>query len=134
MIGSSPTARKEGVANLALAVLGREGLAREQALRADIVQFELDAWVQAIALERSHDMAAAGQLPATLSSLLKVSGSELKKRRVELTMSLVGADGLDAESRQAFDWLYWPASTIAGGSNEIQLNVLAKRALGLPGA
>jgi acyl-CoA dehydrogenase len=134
MIGSSPTARKEGVANLALQTLGREGLAREQALRADILQFELDAWVQAIALERSRDLAAAGTLPATLSSLLKVSGSELKKRRVELTMSLVGADALDAESRQAFDWLYWPASTIAGGSNEIQLNVLAKRALGLPGA
>lgn len=133
MMGSSPMLPKESLSSVALRTLGTEGLAREPALRADVLQYELEAWAMAIALERSGDLAAAGLLPPTLPSVLKVAGSELKKRRVELAMSLGGADATPAATREAFDWLYAPVSTIAAGTNEIQLNILAKRALGLPG-
>jgi acyl-CoA dehydrogenase len=49
-------------------------------------------------------------------------------------MSIGGVDALATHSAHAHDWLHAPAGTIAGGSSEIQLNILAKRALGLPGA
>ena len=52
----------------------------------------------------------------------------------QLVMSIGGVDALGTHSAHAHDWLHAPAGTIAGGSSEIQLNILAKRALGLPGA
>lgn len=133
MIGSGSRSDRETVAQLALRTLGADGLAREAALRADIIQFEMDAWAMAVALERSRDEANAGTMAPTASSLLKLQGSELNKRRGELVMAIGGVDALDAHSVSAHDWLSAPASTIGGGSSEIQLNILAKRALGLPG-
>ena len=66
--------------------------------------------------------------------MLKVAGSELGKRKAELALSIDGLDSLEAGSRPAYDWLSAPASTIGGGSTEIQLNIIAKRGLELPGA
>ena len=68
--------------------------------------------------------------------------SDLKERFIqfihglqdEICSALEGADGLVNESDAATEWLRGPIMTIAGGSNEIQLNILSKRALGLPGA
>jgi alkylation response protein AidB-like acyl-CoA dehydrogenase len=109
-------------------------LAREAALRADIAQFEMDAWAMGIALERNRDQAKAGTMLPTASSILKLLGTELNKRRCELVMSIGGPDALGTHTAHARDWLHAPTGTIAGGSTEIQLNILAKRALGLPGA
>ena len=124
----------ETVAQRARRVLGEEELARAGALRADILQYEMDAWVLGIALERSRDLAKAKQGSPTSASEFKLFGTELGKRRAELVMAVDGAAGLDAATPAALDWLRAPIGTIAGGSNEIQLNIIAKRALGLPGA
>lgn len=135
MIGSRPQTSlgDETIAQLALRVLGPEALARESALRAEIMQFEIDAWLIGIALERNHDQIKARTVQASSSSVLKLLGTELNKRRCELAMSIGGVDALDIHSASAHDWLHAPANTIAGGSSEIQLNILAKRVLGLPG-
>lgn len=136
MIGSLAPAGMAGetLAGRAVAALGHDGIARAGALRADILQYELDAWTMAIALERTHDLAKARQASPTSGSVLKLVGTELNKRRSELLMAVEGANGFDRHGAAAKDWLYAPTITIAGGSSEIQLNILAKRALGLPGA
>ena len=135
MIGSRPQTSlgDETVAQFARRTLGKDGLARELMLRSEIAQFEMDAWALGIALERNRDQAKAGTMTPTAPSILKLLGTELNKRRCELVMSIGGVDALDASTAHARDWLHAPAGTIAGGSNEIQLNILAKRALGLPG-
>jgi alkylation response protein AidB-like acyl-CoA dehydrogenase len=94
----------------------------------------MDAWAMGIALERNRDQAKAGTMLPTASSILKLLGTELNKRRCELVMSIGGPDALGTHTAHARDWLHAPTGTIAGGSTEIQLNILAKRALGLPGA
>lgn len=38
----------------------------------------------------------------------------------------------ETELQAVRDWLYGYGMTIAGGTSEIQLNVIAKRVLGLP--
>jgi acyl-CoA dehydrogenase len=136
MMGSSPmsSTAHETVAQRALRVLGEEELARAGALRADILQYEMDAWVLGIALERSRDQAKAKQGSPTAASEFKLFGTELSKRRAELVLAIDGVAGFDVASPAANDWLRAPIGTIAGGSNEIQLNIIAKRALGLPGA
>jgi len=65
---------------------------------------------------------------------MKLVGTEFIRTQAELTMSLTGVDGLMWGSDPAFDWLHAPIGPIGGGSNEIQLNILAKRALDLPEA
>ena len=135
MIGARPQSSlgDETVAGLAKRVLG-DDCSREAALRGEIVQFELDAWTLGIQLERFRDQLKAGTAPPTASSVLKLVGTELNKRRCELVLSIKGFEGLDEHSAAAHDWLHAPANTIAGGSSEIQLNILAKRVLALPGA
>ena len=74
------------------------------------------------------------------SSILKIVGTELKQDRLELGMEIAGAAGLGwegpgfDEDDLAFtrDWLRSRASTIEGGSSEVQLNIIAKRVLLLP--
>ena len=39
----------------------------------------------------------------------------------------------DEELMVPFDWMGAKTHTIAGGTSEIQLNIIAKRVLGLPG-
>ena len=115
-------------------VLGPAALAAEGALRADIMQYEMESLAMDIALERARDRAAAGLAGPADASMLKLVGSELNRRRSELMMSIEGVAAFSAEGAMAKDWLNAPAYTIAGGSSEIQLNIIAKHALGLPEA
>ena len=71
--------------------------------------------------------------------MLKYYGTELNKRRQELLVSIHGSDALGWEGA-AFDdglvarsWLRSKGNSIEGGTSEVQLNVIAKRILGLPG-
>jgi acyl-CoA dehydrogenase len=134
MIGSlqMTTMGDEPLSQRAVALLGKEGLAASPMLRADIAQYETDAWAMAIYVERVRDLARARQASPTAGSVMKLAGTELTRRQASLLMALNGADGLVEGSPALFDWLHAPIGPIAGGSNEIQLNVLAKRALGLP--
>lgn len=122
----------ETVAAMAKRLLGAEGLARDPALRQAIALHEMDTMAMAIAIERERDRAKVGQNNPLMANVLKLYGTEGAYRRSEFVMSLGGADHLELEGRPAQDWLHAPANCIAGGSNEVQLNILSKRALGLP--
>jgi alkylation response protein AidB-like acyl-CoA dehydrogenase len=87
---------------------------------------------------------AAGGMPGSESSLLKIKGTEISQAIHELQLQLAsyygGAlpDDLNAEQLRhdfAFEargkYMYGRAATIYGGSNEVQRNVIAKAVLGL---
>jgi len=121
--------------------VGREnGVLADPLLRAKIAEFEVDGWCFLLTLQRSADMAKAGQGVGAYSSVLKYYGSELNKRRFELMMDGGGSDALEWEGARsqdgkvARDWLRSKANSIEGGTSEVQLNIIAKRVLGLPGA
>ena len=71
---------------------------------------------------------------------MKYYGTELNKSRHELIMASGGSDNLEWESERsrngapARDWLRTKANSIEGGTSEVQLNIIAKRILELPGA
>jgi acyl-CoA dehydrogenase len=121
--------------------LGAEaGVLSDTCLRADIARFEIDAFAFQLALERAGDLAKAKQGHPAFSSVLKYYGAELNKRRYELVMSAGGSDALEWESERsrhgdtARSWLRTKANSIEGGTSEVQLNIVAKRILELPGA
>jgi alkylation response protein AidB-like acyl-CoA dehydrogenase len=122
--------------------IGRDAAGRldDSGLRARIAAFEVDEASFASLMERAGELARAGQANPAFSSVLKYYGAELNKRRYELMMSAAGSDALEWESARtdqgalARGWLRTKANSIEGGTSEVQLNIVTKRILGLPGA
>ena len=116
------------------------GMLADSFLRGQIAAYEIDAAAFRLTMERVGDMAKVGQAHPAVSSLLKYYGTELNKRRMELLVSAGGLDALEwegersREGRTARAWLRSKGNSIEGGTSEIQLNIVAKRILGLPGA
>ncbi len=116
------------------------GRLADAALRAEIASYEVDIWAFAAASERAGDLAAAGQPLPGAPSILKLHYAELNQRRYELLMAAAGSDLLEWEGERTANgedtraWLRAKANSIEGGSSEIQLNIIAKRVLELPGA
>jgi acyl-CoA dehydrogenase len=71
--------------------------------------------------------------------MFKYYGTELNMRRQELLMAIGGYDALVWEGGDSDDghmpksWLRSKGNSIEGGTSEIQLNIVAKHILGLPG-
>lgn len=92
-----------------------------------------------LTLARIQQSAASGT-PGPEGSITKIVGTELKQMRFELGMKVAGTQGLgwegpgfdDEDLQYTRDWLRSRASTIEGGSSEIQRNIVSKRILGLP--
>jgi alkylation response protein AidB-like acyl-CoA dehydrogenase len=116
------------------------GVLADTVLRGQIASYEIDALAFRLTMERAGDMAKTGQAHPAISSLLKYYGTELNKRRMELAMSAGGSDALEWEGKRSHDgftaraWLRSKGNSIEGGTSEVQLNIIAKRILGLPGA
>ncbi len=122
----------------ALQALGsKDGQLADAGARSDISSFEIDEMAFALTIERVIDEAKAGQGTGAASSLLKLYGTELNKQRNELLMSVGGSGalawGVDNEETLAQHWLRSKGNSIEGGTSEIQLNIIAKRILGMPG-
>ena len=141
MIGGMGTTIGRPLGQVAADAVGRDdGRLADPLLRADIARYDIDAWAFQAAMERSGDLAKAKQAHPALSSMLKYYGTELNKRRHELLMASGGSDALEWDSERSHGgeapraWLRTKANSIEGGTSEVQLNIIAKRILELPGA
>jgi acyl-CoA dehydrogenase len=109
-------------------------------LRAEVAAFDVDALAFAAMSERFFEMFKAGEAHPASPSMMKYAGTELNKRRHELIMAAGGSDALEWDGERsnngkaARDWLRTKANSIEGGTSEVQLNIVAKHVLGLPGA
>jgi len=109
-------------------------------LRAEIAAFDVDSLAFAAMSERFAAMWKAGEAHPASPSMMKYAGTELNKRRHELLMAAGGSDALEWESTRSRggklprDWLRTKANSIEGGTSEIQLGIVAKHILRLPGA
>jgi len=102
----------------------------------------------AVRLLGYRTLAKAGRgVEATEQSILKLFGSEASQAGTLHMMETLGVDGLDPDRRSApldplhdegFTASWWEryvrsfAGTIAGGTSQIQRNIIAERVLGLP--
>lgn len=117
----------------------RDGVLRDTALRADIARFEMDERCLALTIERARDEVKAGVSLGASASMFKYYGTELNMLREELLMSIGGHEALVWAGRDSDDgyrpkhWLRSKGNSIEGGTSEIQLNIVAKHILGLPG-
>jgi alkylation response protein AidB-like acyl-CoA dehydrogenase len=126
---------------LAATVLGLDdGKLSDIMLRSKIAETEIDEWAFSMTLTRKLAEAKAGSSLGADSSMLKYYGTELNKRKYELMMDATGHDGLEWESDRSSDgklartWLRTKGNSIEGGTSEVQLNIISKHILQLPGA
>lgn len=119
-------------------------LAREARLADRIAAVEIDLLAHEVTVLRALAEFAAGSTPGPSASMLKLVGAEIRQRLTDLIIAALGSAALRYEpalveapgeageaAAQVAHWLYSRASSIYGGSNEIQKNILAKAVLGL---
>ena len=136
-----------GVARLhkhAILAIGLEhGRLTDGVLRAELSRWEVDSRAFQATLQRLREQATSARGLGAFSSVLKYYGTELNKRKEDLAMSIAGVRGLrwsnqagaaDPSGDTARAWLRSKGNSIEGGTSEIQLNIIAKHLLQLPGA
>lgn len=108
-------------------------------LRARLIQHATRTRAFQLTLKRVAEQAGAGNGVSTITSILKNAGTDIQQTRDELTIEIMGqrgigwAGGYDANELEATrTWLGGKATTIYGGTHEIQNNIISKRILGLP--
>jgi alkylation response protein AidB-like acyl-CoA dehydrogenase len=109
-------------------------------LRSRIARHQIDAKAHALTMLRAVTEAKGNINPSATTSVMKNSGTWIGQEKAELTLEIMGHQGLGWEGdeftrdeREAVrGWLGGKATTIFGGSQEIQSNIVSKRILGLP--
>lgn len=124
-------------------------LLEDERFRAKIAEIEIELLALEMTSLRILSKMAAGQSPGSASSLLKVKGTEVQQSITALLMEATGyygfpyfkevlkegwseeAVGPEEATFLAPHYFDWRKSSIYGGSNEIQKNIMAKAVLGL---
>ncbi|MBX3594217.1 acyl-CoA dehydrogenase family protein [Sphingomonas sp.] len=120
--------------------LDAQGRLADPILRAQLALFEVRSKAFTAMSERFIDELKAGRAHPAQPSMMKYYGTELNKSRHELVMASGGSDALEWDSEASNGgarpraWLRTKANSIEGGTSEVQLNIIAKRILELPGA
>ncbi|MBD3647647.1 MAG: acyl-CoA dehydrogenase, partial [Pseudomonadales bacterium] len=116
------------------------GRVEHESLRDDISQHKMNGEAFSLTVRRAGEEAKSARGPGDTSSMFKYYGTEHNKKRFELMLNVLGSqalgwegDGFDAhELSTCREWLRSKGNSIEGGTSEVQLNVIAKRVLGLP--
>jgi len=129
-------------ADVAKEVIGlQDGKIADPLIRDRVVQNAMNHHAFQTMTRRVMDEFAAGDWGAAMTAMtFKYCGTEEEKRKYQLLLDILGERGLGWEGEPfekrdlgiVRDWLSAYTHTIAGGTSEIQLNIIAKRVLGLP--
>ena len=116
-----------------------DGELTDKVLRDKISDFEMRWTSFLLTARRAAEEAKASGGVSEISSVLKKVGTKMGQERSELAIEIMGLQGLgwEGEGFSASElqgvraWLSGKATTIYGGSTEIQNNIIAKRVLGM---
>jgi alkylation response protein AidB-like acyl-CoA dehydrogenase len=131
---SSGASFGHGVESL-LRGIGRRGPGARPGRAGELGRLLVEAQSLALLGLRSTLRTLSGVDPGSESSVRKLLGVEHEQRVQEMGMALYGADGavLDGEAQRWEEgFLATRCLTIAGGTSEVQRNVIAERMLGQP--
>ncbi len=115
------------------------GIIADAELRRRVTEYDMRMHAIGLTHFRTFEEKVAGQRSAA-PLIMKYVGTEAEKTKSELLLSILGSQGLgwegedfsESEIDTLRNWAFSYAMTIAGGTSEIQLNVIAKNVLELP--
>lgn len=117
-----------------------DGTLADSDLRTRLAEHLMDARAHALTISRITAEAKGNVEVSAAASILKNSATNVAQTKAELTVELMGGQGLGWEG-DAFapeelavvrEWLGGKAMSIYGGSFEVQNNIISKNILGLP--
>jgi alkylation response protein AidB-like acyl-CoA dehydrogenase len=117
----------------------RDGRIADPVLRDRLIRHEQNGHAQRLTQKRVIEELSA-RAPGFASSAVKLTGALHAQDGDELLIAAMGTRGIgwegdgfaNEEIEAARSWLRQKSLTIAGGTQEVQLNIIAKRVLGLP--
>jgi alkylation response protein AidB-like acyl-CoA dehydrogenase len=134
--------RQAPLSDIAKRYVGTDAAGRiaDLELRTRVTRHQMDARAHGLTLARAVAESKGNAEPSNANSVLKNSATHVAQTRAELTLEIMGTQGLgwegDAFAADEIEavrgWLGGKAMSIYGGSAEIQLNIVSKRILGLP--
>jgi len=136
------TAKSEPLQEIAKRYVGTnaDGALQDADLRSRITQHLMDAQAHALTISRITAEAKGNVEVSAVASILKNSATSVAQTKAELTVELMGSQGVgwkgdeftDYELANVREWLGGKAISIYGGSYEVQNNIISKNILGLP--
>jgi len=133
---------EEALPDMAKRYVGADGDGRlaDTDLRTRLADHLMDAQAHALTIERITAEAKGQVKVSAAASILKNSATRVAQTKAELKLEIMGSQGIgwegdlfaEAELDAVRDWLFGKATSIYGGSYEIQNNIIAKNILGLP--
>lgn len=121
--------------------IGEEsGRIADPAVRRAILDMNMRRTALGYTAQRANEENKSG-IPGAATSIFKLVGATLQRDGADLKRDLMGFRGLGAHEEVGFsadelkateEFLHLRTTTIYGGSNEVQSNIIAKRVLGLP--
>ena len=117
-----------------------DGQITDSALRLDLTRHDMRMRAIGLTHFRTFEERIHGAADTNVPLIMKYVGTEEQKNKAELMRAIMGHRGIgwagdefsEDELLVTRDWLFSKALSIAGGTSEVQLNIIAKRALGLP--
>ncbi len=127
--------------------LDADGKVRDARIRERIVDHLMRKRAIELTERRAFEEGIAGTLDMRMINIFKYLGTEDQKQKADIIVDILGMTGarwqpgVDPADTIRFDlqratseWMSSMSYTIAGGSSEVQLNLIAKRSLDLPEA
>ncbi len=120
---------------------GTSQLARNPRLRAELIDRYIDVSVSKMLAYRVVHMQNIGRIPNHEASMAKLFSSELRQRVYGTAERMIGLYGLAMGRKSPYavkgseyvrSYLDATSATIAGGTSEIQRNIIAQRGMGMP--
>ena len=142
IMGAMVEKEEDTIIDLARRYVGIDstGKLRDSSLREQLTNHLMNETANEWSSHRLFEQHSKGINDTSLPLIMKFISTTELQRKDELLLAILGNRGLSwhddefssKEQRLANNWAYNKAQTIAGGTSEIQLNIIAKRALGLP--
>jgi alkylation response protein AidB-like acyl-CoA dehydrogenase len=138
--GARPSEAGTSLPDIAKKYVGEAaGRISDPAIREKVTTLNMNRASFRLTAQRANAENKSGT-PGASTSIFKLYGAALQQDGAELKRELMGFQGLgvqgegfsEHELTSVEEWLHTKATTIYGGSNEIQANIIAKRVLGLP--
>ena len=136
---SAPGSRdRRALAPDLVALAEARGLVDDGAVRQLIARAHIDDCMQLLLVRRVKKAMTTGKVNPSIISLVKLSAGINDPVRAGIAMEIAGRAGVawpaddEAASSPAINFLNGRIISIAGGSNQIQRNIISERLLGLP--